>query len=383
MGNLNVIDEYPDISFIDSYTISRLENDMISWFKEKKKELTGEEVVLASADDRRIILQTAAYFIFQGYMFSDDAGKMGLLKYSRGEFLENLGALKHIYRKKATGATTTIRFTVKEARGTTTGIPKGIRVTAGDGVYFTTNEYCEILAGETFVDIGATCNTLGSAGNNYDIGDLAIIVDSVPFMDSARNITKPENGTDVESDDSLRERIYIAPASYSAAGTEAAYEYHIREYNSNISDIKVTSPEPCVVRIRYLLEGGAIPGIESINELKEYLEEPSIKPLTDLIEVMAPQLVHYDLIAKYYINQSDKNRAESIQQKVSNIINEYIIWQRSKMGRDINPNELTKRVLAAGAKRIEIETPEFGLVDIDSVAYLGTSSVTYGGLEDD
>lgn len=383
MGNLNVIDEYPDISFIDSYTLSRLENDMISWFKEKKKELTGEEVVLAAADDRRIILQSAAYFIFQGYMFSDDAGKMGLLKYSRGEYLENLGALKHIYRKKAIGATTTIRFTVKEARGTTTGIPKGIRVTAGDGVYFTTNEYCEILAGETFVEIGATCNTLGSAGNNYDIGDLAIIVDSVPFVDSVKNITRPENGADIENDDSLRERIYNAPASYSTAGTETAYEYYIREFNTDISDIKVTSPEPCVVRIRYLLEGGKIPGAESINELKEYLEQPSIKPLTDLIEVMAPELVNYDLNVKYYINQSDKNRAETIQQKVSNAINEYIIWQRSKMGRDINPNELIKRVMAAGAKRIEITVPEFELVDIDSVASLRTSNVIYGGLEDD
>lgn len=381
--NLNAIEDYPDISFINGYTVKKLEEDMISWFRKRKKELTGEEIVLANADDRRIILQTGAYFIYQGYMFSDDAGKMGLLKYSRGEFLENLGALKHIYREAASSATATIRFSLKEARSTTVGIPKGTRVTAGDGIYFSTDEYCEILTGETYVDTSSTCSIQGITGNNYDIGDLTIIVDQIPFLDGVTNLTKSENGTDIEDDESLRLRIYIAPASYSTAGTKDSYEYHVRKFNSTISDISISSTEPCIVIVRYLLENGEVPGEESLGKLQEYLEQPTVKPLTDKVEVYAPNLKPYNLEAQYYINQSDKNRAEAIQQKVTNAINDYIIWQRSKMGRDINPNELIKRVMAAGAKRIEITTPEFGLVDSDSVATLGTSTVIYGGLEDD
>ena len=383
MSDLQAIEDYPDISFIDNYTMENLVNDMISWFKEKRQELTGEDITLAAADDRRIMLQTGAYFIYQGYMFSDNAGKMGLLKYSTGDFLENLGALKHVYRKTATGATTTIRFSMEAARTTVTGIPKGTRVTAGDGVYFATDEYGEIIIGQTYADVSATCTSTGSSGNDYDIGDIATIVDTVPYISSAANITAPENGTDIETDDSLRERIYIAPASYSTAGTEDSYEYYVREFNSTVSDISITSTEPCVVTVRYLLENGEVPGEESINELKEYLEQSSIKPLTDKVEVYAPNLVSYDLDIKYYINQSDKNRAESIQQKVTSAINEYILWQRSKMGRDINPNELTKKVLAAGAKRMEITAPVFSMVESDSVAALGASSITYGGLEDD
>ncbi|MFW6680680.1 baseplate J/gp47 family protein [Lacrimispora sp. AGF001] len=377
------MDDYPDISFINNYSITKLENDMMSWFKEKRKELTGEDIVLAAADDRRIILQAGAYFIFQGYMFSDDAGKMGLLKYSRGEFLENLGALKHVYRKAATGASTTIRFSMESVRTTVTGIPKGIRLTAGDGIYFSTDVYSEIKIGGTYVDVSATCTTPGSAGNNYGIGDISAVVDAIPYISKAENITAPENGTDIESDESLRKRIYMAPASYSTAGTLDSYEYYVREFNSTVSDISITSTQPCTVTVRYLLENGEVPGEESINELKEYLEQSSIKPLTDKVEVYAPDLVPYNLNVKYYINQSDKNRAESIQQKVTNAINEYILWQRLKMGRDINPNELIKRALAAGAKRIEIAAPEFATVDSASVASLGTSSITYGGLEDD
>lgn len=382
-GDINSIKNYPDISFINEYTVKKLEDDMISWYKQRHKELTGEDVVLGDADDRKIILQTGAYFIFQGYMFSDDAGKMGLLKYSRGEFLENLGALKHIEREPAAGATTTLRFTVKEARTTTTMIPKGTKVTAGDGVYFATDEYSEILAGDTFADVGATCELKGSAGNKYGAGDLTMLVDSIPFLDSVRNITKAENGADLESDESLRDRIYIAPASYSTAGTRDSYEYYVREFNHNVSDISIISLEPCVVTVRYLLENGAVPGEESINELREYLERSTIKPLTDKIEVTAPDLVAYDLDVKYFINKSDLNKAESIQLEVSTAISDYILWQKLKMGRDINPNELIKRVLTAGAKRIEIVSPEFSRINDNAVAFLRSSNIVYGGLEDD
>lgn len=383
MADLKPIEEYPDISFMDNYTIQKLENDMLIWFLEKRKEITGEDTVLASADDRRILLQTGAYFIFQGYMFSDDAGKMGLLKYSRGKFLENLGALKHISRNGAVSATVTIRFVLKEPRLTTTGIPEGTRLTAGDGVYFSTHEYGEIRIGETVVEITAVCMTPGSAGNNYEIGDISTIVDPVPYIDGAENITRPENGTDIEDDESLRKRIYMAPSAYSTAGTNDAYAYFVREFNSEVSDVRIISPAPCIVEIRYLLKEGEVPGEESISSLKEYLSQPSIRPLTDQVVVKAPELIPYDLKVKYYINQSDSNRVISIKTCVEEAIRNYEIWQRSKMGRDINPNELIRLILVAGAKRVEITSPDFKVVGAESVASLHSETISYGGLEDD
>lgn len=383
MADLKPIEEYPDISFMDNYTIQKLENDMLIWFLEKRKEITGEDTVLASADDRRILLQTGAYFIFQGYMFSDDAGKMGLLKYSRGKFLENLGALKHISRNGAVSATVTIRFVLKEPRLTTTGIPEGTRLTAGDGVYFSTLEYGEIRIGETVVEITAVCMTPGSAGNNYEIGDISTIVDPVPYIDGAENITRPENGTDIEDDESLRKRIYMAPSAYSTAGTNDAYAYFVREFNSEVSDVRIISPAPCIVEIRYLLKEGEVPGEESISSLKEYLSQPSIRPLTDQVVVKAPELIPYDLKVKYFINQSDSNRVISIKKCVEEAIRSYEIWQRSKMGRDINPNELIRLILVAGAKRAEITSPDFMVVGAESVASLHSETISYGGLEDD
>ena len=50
---------------------------------------------------------------------------------------------------------------------------------------------------------------------------------------------------------------------------------------------------------------------------------------------------------------------------------------------DINPDELIKRVVAAGAKRCVILMPSFTIVAEDKLPVLGTKTITYGGLEDD
>jgi baseplate J-like protein len=383
VNNLKSIKEYPEISFMKNYTMEQLADEMLSWFKEKRKELTGEDIVLGKADDRRIMLLAGAYFIYQGYMYMDDAGKMGLLKYSRGDYLENLGALKHIYRKPATPSTTTLRFEIIAPRTTTINIPRGTRVTAGDGVYFATTKYEEIKIGNTFVDIPAVCTTTGAGTNNYDIGDISTIVDLIAFVDRAKNITKPENGADIETDESLRQRIYTAPASYSTAGSIDSYEYFARQYSADITNVRIISPSPGVVEIRYLLRGGVIPEAESIKGLKEYLSGSDIRPLTDKVEVIAPAQVKYTLNLTYYINSSDQSRANTIQGKVTEAINEYIKWQRSEIGRDINPDVLKQKIIEAGAKRADIISPIFTVVDSNSVAGVETQTVTYGGLESD
>ena len=127
-------------------------------------------------------------------------GKMNTLKGAYGDYLINLGAMKHVYPREATGATTTVRYSIETARASATGIPKGSRVTAGDGVYFATNEYAEIPPGQLYVDVRATCMIAGTSGNVYGIGDLKYMVDRVPMIDSAENITSSENGMDEESE---------------------------------------------------------------------------------------------------------------------------------------------------------------------------------------
>ncbi|MBQ7577221.1 MAG: hypothetical protein IJT21_03020 [Synergistaceae bacterium] len=59
-----------------------------------------------------------------------------------------------------------------------------------------------------------------------------------------------------------------------------------------------------------------------------------------------------------------------------------MIWQKSKLGRDLNPSELNHRMIAAGAKRTEIISPDFQVLAEYQVAIMTTKNLILGGLED-
>ncbi len=120
-----------------------------------------------------------------------------------------------------------------------------------------------------------------------------------------------------------------------------------------------------------------------MHGLWEYLSTKERKVLCDKLEIVAPVQVPYDLNLRYYINQSDKNRSDIIQKQVDLAIEEYILWQRNRMGRDINPDMLRNKIIGAGAKRVEVGSPEFTVINSDSVACMVSKEVIYGGLEND
>lgn len=56
----------------------------------------------------------------------------------------------------------------------------------------------------------------------------------------------------------------------------------------------------------------------------------------------------------------------------------------NRIGRDINPDQLKKMLISAGAKRTEIREPQFTAISHASIALLsGEASILYGGIEDD
>ena len=85
----------------------------------------------------------------------------------------------------------------------------------------------------------------------------------------------------------------------------------------------------------------------------------------------------------YYIARADATQATAIQTAVADAVAAYELWQRSKLGRDINPSELIRRVMAAGALRVFVTTPAHTVLTAAQVAIPSTAAVvTFGGLED-
>lgn len=384
MGVREELKKYPDISFIDDITLENLKSEMLEDAANFYQEKTGEKLDLADADPVRMILYAASLQIYQAFRYIDAAGKQSFLKYAYGNYLDNLGSGKRIEREQGAAARTRLLFTLSARRMSVTLIPAGTRVTAGDELYFATIENLEIPAGELQGTVTAECKETGIKGNGYELGSLNILVDPVAYIDSVANITVTSGGADLEDDDNLADRIYLAPSSYSVAGPDGAYEYWAKTYNPGIEDVFVDSKTPGTVDIYFIMSGGEIPDETMVEGLQEYLEQEEIRPLTDKVVVQAPGVVNYSIDFSYFINQSDAAQAAVIQTQVQKAVSEYVLWQKTKVGRDINPSELVKRVMAAGAKRVEIRKPDFKKIEREGIAVLeGEANIIYGGLEDD
>ena len=387
---LQSVYELPDVSFTDNDTLKAMQTRIIANYESRYKELTGKEISLAPAEPMRILIYALTLDLYQIEQYVERAGKQDLLKYSYGDYLDHLAAGRGVTRQQAAAATVTIRFTLSKVKTYAVGIPAGTRITNGDGVYFQTLEYDEVPVGSLTVDIEAECLETGETGNNLTAGQLNVLVDPVAYVASVSNIDTSSGGTDLETDESLAERVFLAPSSYSVAGPDDAYIYWAKTYNNNIGSVMPTSPNPCEVKIYILMKDGTIPETSVVNGLESYLQDSNIRPLTDRVTVAVPTTQSFTIDLTYYINRSDSKKATSIQTAVTDAVDEYIKWQTTEIGKDINPSELIKRVITAGAKRVTITSPTFTTVGDTSVAQIALNgsgnpdvTITYGGLEDD
>lgn len=378
-----ILDNYPEISFIENMTLENMKEQMLSDFCEKYEEITGKTINLGKADPVRLILYASALQLYQGMQYIDNAAKQSFLKYSYGDFLDNLGALKGIVRNPGVPADTVIRFTLSEVRETIVSIPAGTRVTPGGNLFFYTKEESTIPAGDMSTDVAAVCTEIGTVGNDYDVGSIRVLVDKLPYIAEVKNIRKSENGTEVETDENLAERIYLAPSKYSVAGPDDAYKYWVKTYSPFVADVKVTSPVPGTVDIRFIINDGEIPSQEMIEEVEQYLREGERRPLTDLVVVSAPEAFEYRVNLKYWINETDKIKEAAIQKNVEEAVDGFIYWQKKQIGRDINPSMLNYLVMQAGAKRTEITEPVYTVVGDTGIALAVERNAIYGGIESD
>ena len=378
------VKDIPKVDFIDGMTLEQLESGMKSRYEQKKEELTGYPVSMQPADESSLILNACAVYMFQGFQFVQRAGEQNMLGMSYGNALDQLGALAGVTRKDAQAAVCTLKFTLSEKRTSVTSIPQGTMASASGQVYFATTEYAEIPAGQLSVEVPAACTVTGEVGNGYAAGTITTMIDRIGYVESVTNVNATAGGADIESDESLADKIFLAPSGFSVAGPTDAYAYFCKAHNSQIDDVYVDSPTPGSVVVYITMEGSKLPEEAVIEDLEEYLKNDQVRPLTDNVSVSAPQTVDYSVSVKYWINRSSAGQAAALQEDIEAAVQSYIEWQQAMIGRDINPDQLIQMMVAAGAKRVEITAPAFKSIQKTQIpAITDEATVTYGGVEDD
>lgn len=331
----------------------------------------------------RILLISLLSIVIQQRALINDVGKQNLLAYSRDDKLEHLGALVGEERSEPTFAYTTLKFRLSTALNFVHVIPKGTRTTSDGLIFFEVKDNIEIPIGQTDINVVATCTVPGQVGNGFLPGQINQIVNPFPYFKSVENITESYGGLDNESDDQLRQKIHEAPEGFSTAGPEGAYKYWAKKANPLVVDVEAYSPTPGVVHLIPLLQNGYIPTDEIINVIFDVCNSKEIRPLTDQLEVLKPTIIYYDLNIEYWIGEENKPFINQINEKVIKAIDEYELWQKSKLGRDINPSRLISMIISAGAKRVNVNTPVFTKLEKNQVAYLQNKNVLYKGAEND
>lgn len=368
----------PEINFAEKDP-SEIESEIISRYEALANR------TLARGDPVRVFLDSIILAIIQQRNIIDKAAKMNLLAYASGDYLDHIGAMLGVTRLSASHAVCTLQFELSAAQNFRIIIPEGTRATPDGKIFFATSSSVEIVPGDLTAQVESSCVDSGEIGNGFVAGQINKLVDVFPYEMSVKNITESNSGSDIENDENFRERIQIAPESFTTAGSDNAYKYYARSAHSDIIDVAILTPpetQPGHVNIIPLMTGGNIPSDEIINAVYDACNAEDVRPDTDYLTVSKPEVVNYDISLRYWIDEKNSASSYAIVNKVKTAIEDFISWQRLALGRDVNPSELNKRVINAGAKRCVIDAPNFKVLAKNQLAILNAKDIFYAGLEE-
>lgn len=377
MTKSELFSSLPDVSFAEKDP-DIITSELISAFE------TLSDRTLAPGDPVRVFFDSIILAIIQLRNCIDKAAKMNLLAYAAGDYLDQLGALLGVSRLEATAATCKVQFHLAKSQDFDVIIPAGTRITYEGTIYFATEEAVTIPKGEIFALVNATCTQAGTIGNGYLDGQIKFLVDVFPYEMTAQNYTPTSGGTDRENDENFRERIQIAPESFSNAGSKGAYEFFTKSAHADIADVAILTPpetEPGHVKIIPLLNGGEIPTDEIIEKILSVVNADNIRPDTDYVTVEKPEKISYDVEINYWISKKNQSQSEAIQSAVEESVKNFVLWQKSALGRFITPSKLYAFVMNAGACRCDASLPKFKELKKNQVATAENVRVNFKGFE--
>lgn len=169
--------------------------------------------------------------------------------------------------------------------------------------------------------------------------------------------------------------VYLPDGSEATAGTDytATYDDELLTLalsgalaNAESVTIEIVRDMVGRVKIVPICAGGEIPDEEVLADVLAACSADDVKPLTDKVQVQAPDVELYDIELTYYTTKANESEVVQNVEGPGGAIDQYIYWQGSTLSQDINPDELWKRITCphweeglTGATRAVITKPEY------------------------
>lgn len=112
-----------------------------------------------------------------------------------------------------------------------------------------------------------------------------------------------------------------------------------------------------------IMEGGEIPTEDVLQKVYDACSLEDVRPMTDKVIVRPPEQIEYSIDIVYYTTMANESDCISTIEGKKGALDQFVNWQDTKMGRDINPDKLRALCLSpengTGCNRIKVIAPEY------------------------
>lgn len=174
-----------------------------------------------------------------------------------------------------------------------------------------------------------------------------------------------------ETDDRLRRRIQLAPEAFSVAGPEGAYQYHALKVAPWARDVSAIMTAPGTVRVTMLKEGvQPVPTSDELQDVLIALRDQSVRPLTDVVHVLGPQVVPVAIEASLTLYPGPDGTL--VRTRALTALTEWVEKNRM-LGMNLRRSAIFARLHQEGVHSVELHSPAADVVLDDTQVYAITA----------
>ena len=336
--------------------------------------------VLQPAHIERLLINIFAYREHLLRQQVNEAYRQQHPRFATGLMLDLCGDDVSTPRLQAQPALTTLRFTAVLSGLEQIAVPKGTRVNAGQ-TGFVTTEAALLTAAQSSAEVAAECTETGTVGNGWSVGQINSPAERLhPTIEvTVANTTVSAGGVEIEDDEAYRERVLLAPESFSVAGPVGAYQYWARQASPAVVDVHVANDtdgggQPIGGRVAVtVLAKDGLPNAELIGKIQAALSAEKRRPLCDTVVVKAPTAVDYTLDAELALfTGTDARTAKAAAEQAWAV---YEAARRSRLGLDIVPLDIQTALKVAGVYNVVLHNLPLTVVKPDQWARCTSTTI--------
>lgn len=174
-----------------------------------------------------------------------------------------------------------------------------------------------------------------------------------------------------ETDERFRRRIQLAPEAFSVAGPQGAYQYHALTVAPWARDVTAIMTSPGTIRVTMLKDGiNPVPTPEELQAVLIALRDNNLRPLTDVVHVLPPQVVPTTVEARLTLYPGPDQTL--VRTRALTALTEWIEKNRM-LGMNLRRSAIFARLHQEGVHSVELIAPVADVILDETQVYAVTA----------